>query len=60
MQVGYVVVEEACRFFWRKREEISVFFFFSVLGVLNLSIIFLKKKYFNEKSFHYQYFLQPF
>lgn len=27
MQVGYVVVEEAGKFFWRKREEILEFFF---------------------------------
>ena len=60
MQVGYVVVEKAGKFFWRKREENSVFFFL-VLGVSNFKYyFFLKKIYFNEKCFHYQYFLQPF
>ena len=39
MQVGYVVVEEAGKFFWRKREEILVFFFL-VLGVLNFKYYF--------------------
>ena len=34
MQVGYVFVEKAGKFFWRKREENSVFFFF--LGTRNL------------------------
>lgn len=33
MQVGYVFVEKAGKFFWRKREENSVFFFF---GTRNL------------------------
>ena len=28
MQVGYVVVEKAGKFFWRKREENSVLLFF--------------------------------
>lgn len=40
MQVGYVAVEEAGKFFWRKREEILVFFFFLVLGVLNFKYYF--------------------
>ena len=34
MQVGYVFVEKAGKFFWRKREENSVFFFF--FGTRNL------------------------
>lgn len=60
MQVGYVFVEKAGKFFWRKREENSVFFFFFlVLGILNFKY-YLKKIYFNEKCFHHQYFLQPF
>ena len=46
MQVGYVFVEKAGKFFWRKREENSVFFFFFlVLGVSNFKYYFFKKKY---------------
>lgn len=58
MQVGYLVVEEPGKFFWRKREEILEFFFL-VLGVLNFEYSYFFK-YFKEKCFHYQYFLQPF
>ena len=40
MQVGYVVVEKAGKFFWRKREENSVLLFFFGTRSLKFKVLF--------------------
>ena len=59
MQVGYVFVEKAGKFFWRKREENSVFFFFLVLGILNFKY-YLKKYILTRNVFIINTFYSPF
>ena len=61
MQVGYVVVEKAGKFFWRKREENSVLLFFLVLGVSNFKYYFFKKKNISTRNvFIINTFYSPF
>ena len=60
MQVGYVLWKRLVSSFGGSARRFQYIYIFLVLGVLNFKYYFFLKKYFNEKCFHYQYFLQPF